>query len=375
MMNTGINIFWLGIKELRSVFADIFVVGLIIFAFTLDIYSQATAMSESVNNASIAIVDEDHSSLSRSIADALYPPYFKTPELIAPDEVDQSMDNDRFMFIVSIPPNFEKDVHRGRQPRVQIDIDATAVSQASLGNSYIQSIVTNEVNHFVNRSDKTVTYPVTLIQRRAFNPNGTGMWFGAINALLNQITLLIIILTGAALLREREHGTIEHLLVMPLTSFQIAMSKVWANGLIILVAFMFSILFVVEGLLDVPIAGSLWLLFSGTAIYLFASAAIGIFLGTIAHTMAQFALLLMMVIMPMMMLSGGLTPIESQPLIIQPLTWFFPSRHYMAFFQAVAFRGAGFSIIWPQLLTIIGLGFIFLSASLALFRRSVAVSK
>lgn len=375
MMNTGINIFWLGIKELRSVFADIFVVGLIIFAFTLDIYSQATAMSESVNNASIAIVDEDHSSLSRSIADALYPPYFKTPELIAPNEVDQSMDNDRFMFIVSIPPNFEKDIRQGRQPSVQIDIDATAVSQASLGNSYIQSIVTNEVNHFVNRSDKTATYPVTLIQRRAFNPNGTGMWFGAINALLNQITLLIIILTGAALLREREHGTIEHLLVMPLTSFQIAMSKVWANGLIILVAFMFSILFVVEGLLDVPIAGSLWLLFSGTAIYLFASAAIGIFLGTIAHTMAQFALLLMMVIMPMMMLSGGLTPIESQPLIIQPLTWFFPSRHYMAFFQAVAFRGAGFSIIWPQLLTIIGLGFIFLSASLALFRRSVAVSK
>ncbi|MGB5444336.1 MAG: ABC transporter permease [Psychromonas sp.] len=375
MMKTWVNIFWLGIKELRSVFADIFVVGLIIFAFTIDIYSQATAMSESVNNASIAIVDEDHSSLSRSIADALYPPYFKTPELIAPDEVDQSMDNDRFMFVVSIPPSFEKDIRQGRQPSVQIDIDATAVSQASLGNSYIQSIITNEVNHFVNRSDKTTTYPVTLIQRRAFNPNGTGMWFGAINALLNQITLLIIILTGAALLREREHGTIEHLLVMPLTSFQIAISKVWANGLIILVAFMFSMLFVVEGLLDVPIAGSPWLLFGGTAIYLFASAAIGIFLGTIARTMAQFALLLMMVIIPMMMLSGGLTPIESQPAIIQPLTWFFPSRHYMAFFQAVAFRGAGFNIIWPQLLTIIGLGFIFLSASLALFRRSIAVSK
>ncbi len=375
MFKTWINIFWLGVKELRSVFADVFVVGFIVFAFTLDIYSQATAMSESVNNASVAIVDEDHSELSRSIASALYPPYFKVPVLISPDQVDQSMDHDRFMFVVSIPPDFEKQVREGNQPSVQIDIDATAVSQASLGNSYIQSIVTSEVNHFINRSDKVTTYPVTLVQRRAFNPNGTGMWFGAINALLNQITLLTIILTGAALLREREHGTIEHLLVMPLTSFQIAIAKVWANGLIILVAFMLSMLFVVEGLLDVPVAGSRWLLLGGTGIYLFASAAIGIFLGTIARTMAQFALLLMMVIMPIMMLSGGLTPIESQPMIIQPLTWFFPSRHYMAFFQAVAFRGAGLNVIWSELLIIIGLGAIFLSASLALFRRSISVSK
>ncbi len=374
-MRTWINIFWLGIKELRSVLSDLVMVGLIIFAFSLAIYSQAKAISESVNNASVAIVDEDHSTLSRTIANALYPPYFKEPELISPAEVDQAMDQDRFMFVVSIPPKFEEDVRQGRQPSVQIDIDATAVTQASLGNSYIQNIVSNEVNHFINRSDETTSYPVTLVQRRAFNPNGTGMWFGAINALINQISMITIILTGAALLREREHGTIEHLLVMPLNSFQIAMSKVWANGLIILVAFSLSMLFVVETILDVPIAGSRLLLVGGTTIYLFAAAAIGIFLGTIARTMAQFALLLIMVIVPMMLLSGGLTPIESQPELIQPVTWFLPSRHYMAFALAVVFRGADLSIVWPQLLTMIGLGAIFFSASLALFRRSISVSK
>ena len=370
-MKTWINIYWLSIKELRSVWNDRFVVILIIFVFTFDIYSQATAMSESVNNASVAIVDEDHSSLSRSIANALYPPYFKKPQFISPYEVDHSMDTDRFMFIVSIPPKFEKQVLQGKKPSVQIDIDATAVTQASLGNSYIQNIINLEVNYFVNRSNKTTTYPVTLVQRRAYNPNGTGMWFGAINALLNQITLLTIILTGGALLREREHGTIEHLLVMPLTSFQIAISKVCANGVIILACFFLSMMFVVKGALDVPIAGSTILLLVGTSIYLFSSAAIGIFLGTIAQSMAQFALLLIMVITPMMMLSGGLTPIESQPAIIQPFTWFLPSRHYMEFFQGVAFRGAGFDIIWPQLLIIGCLGFIFLSISLVLFRRSV----
>lgn len=374
-MNTWINIFWLGTKELRSVLGDPFMVGLIIFAFSLSIYSQANAISESVNNASVAIVDEDHSTLSRAIANALYPPYFKTPELISPAGVDRAMDQDRFMFVVQIPPNFERDVRQGRQPSVQIDIDATAVTQASLGNSYIQSIVSSEVNYYINRSDKTTAYPVTLVQRRAFNPNGTGMWFGAIDALINQISMITIILTGAALLREREHGTIEHLLVMPLTAFQIAMAKVWANGLIILVAFTLSILFVVETILDVPIAGSRLLLLGGTTLYLFAAAAIGIFLGTIARTMAQFALLLMMVIIPIMMLSGGLTPIESQPDIIQPVTWLLPSRHYMSFAQAVVFRGADLAIVWPQLLTIIGLGSIFFTSSLALFRRSISVSR
>ena len=309
-MKTWINIFWLGTKELRSVFSDVVMVMLIIYSFSLAIYSQATATSESVNNASIAIVDEDHSTLSRAIANALYPPYFKTPVLISADEVDASMDLDRFMFVVEIPPMFEEDVRRGRQPSVQINIDATAVTQASLGNSYIQNIIVDEVNHFINRSDETTAYPVTLVQRRAFNPNGTGMWFGAMNALINQISMITIILTGAALLREREHGTIEHLLVMPLSSFQIVMSKVWANGLIILVAFSLSMLFVVETILDVPISGSRLLLVGGTTLYLFAAAAIGIFLGTIARTMAQFALLMIMVIIPITMLSGGLTPIE-----------------------------------------------------------------
>ena len=374
-MTTWLNIFWLGTKEIRSVLSDTVMVALIIYSFSLAIYSESTAHSESVNNASVAIVDEDHSTLSRAIANALYPPYFKAPELISATDIDRTMDQDRFMFVLVIPPGFEEDVRRNRQPSVQINIDATAVGQASLGNSYIQSIVRTEVNHFINRSDVTSTDPVTLVQRRAFNPNGTGMWFTAIVSMINQISILTIVLTGAALLREREHGTIEHLLVMPVNSFQIVVSKVWANGLIILIAFVLSMMFVVEMLLDVPISGSRLLLFGGTTLYLFAAAAIGIFLGTVARTMAQFALLMMMVVIPMMMLSGGETPIESQPEMLQPVTWFLPSRHYMAFAQAVVFRGAGISIVWPQLMTIIGLGSIFFTVSLALFRRSISTSK
>jgi len=369
------NIFWLGKKELRSVFSDIFLVALIVWAFSFSIYHQSTSMSETINNASIAIVDEDRSALSRRLSNALYPPYFKQPKLIEAVDIDQAMNQSRFTFVVVIPSDFEADVRKGRQPALQINIDATAVLQASLGAGYIQNILLGEVSRFVRRSDETTILPVDIVIRRAFNANGTQSWFRAVVSLLDMLSMLTIVLTGAALIREREHGTIEHLLVMPLTSFQIVMAKVWANGLVILAAFTLSMIFVVEGMLAVPIAGSKGLLLAGTTIYLFAAAAIGIFLATVARTMAQFALLMMMTIMPMMMLSGGFTPIESQPEIIQPFTWILPSRHYMAFAQAVIFRGAGLNIVWPQIVTIAGLGFVFFSISLILFRRSITVSK
>jgi ABC-2 type transport system permease protein len=212
------------------------------------------------------------------------------------------------------------------------------------------------------------------VLRRAYNPNGSQVWFNALNGILNYLTMVAIMLTGAALIREREHGTIEHLLVMPLTAFQIALAKIWANGLIIISVFALSMLVVFEGLLQVPMVGTHALLLAGTAVYLFAAAAIGIFLGTIARTMAQFALLIMMTIMPMMMLSGGMTPIESQPDIVQPFTWLLPSRHYMAFAEAVVFRGADLSIVWPELLTMACLGAVFLSGSLLAFRRALGTS-
>tara|TARA_R110002072_G_scaffold4543_8_gene31670 strand:- start:4521 stop:5645 length:1125 start_codon:yes stop_codon:yes gene_type:complete len=369
------NIFWLGTKEFRSFFSDAVLVILLIWSFTLSIYSEATGSSESVNNASIGIVDEDRSALSQKIATALYPPYFRIPVEIQANEIDAMMDQSRYMFVLVIPRRFEADLRMGRTPTVQLNIDATAVAQAGLGAEYLQNIIEREVMHYLQLFGDEYEPMVGLTTRRAFNANGSDTWFFAINAILNNLSILTIILTGAALLREREHGTIEHLLVMPLTPFQIALAKVWANGLVILIGFALSMFFMVEGLLDVPIAGSRLLLLLGATVYLFAAAAIGILLGTLARTMAQFALLIMLTIMPMMMLSGGMSPIENQPDFLRPITWFLPSRHFMAFSQAVIFRGATLEAVWPVLATMAGLGFAFFAASLMLFRRSITLSR
>ncbi len=369
------NIVWLGTKELRSLLRDFVMIALIVWALGPGLVTRAAGIKENVNNASVAFVDEDRSALSRSLMGALTRPYFQEVELIEARDIDQAMDSSRYTFVVVIAPNFESDLRKGRRPEIQLNIDATAVILAATGASYIQEMLLKKIADYTQRSDAVGFSMVDLVQRRAFNPNGIQVWFQSIVALLDQISILTIALTGAALLREREHGTIEHLMVMPLTSFEIVMAKVWANGFVILVAFTISMFLVVEGLLDVPIAGSRWLLLAGTTVYLFAAAAIGVFLGTIARTMAQFSLLMLMTIMPLMMLSGGMTPIESQPDWLQPMTNLLPSRHYMSFAQAVVFRGAGLDIVWPQFLAVALLGGTFFAASLALFRRSITVSK
>lgn len=369
------NIFWLGTKEVRSLFRDTVMIALIVWAFGPGLIMRASGHPETVNNASVAFVDEDRSALSRALQSALTPPYFQEPVPIEPGDVDRAMDQSRYTFVVVVPPSFEADVRRGLKPEIQLNIDATAVMQAATGASYVQEMLMQRVATFAKRSDAAGISAVELVSRRAFNPNGVRVWFESLVALLDQISILTIALTGAALLREREHGTIEHLLVMPLTAFEIAMAKVLANGVIILAAFAISMILIVEFWLQVPIAGSRALLFLGTFLYLFSAAAIGIFLGTIARTMAQFALLLLLVIMPMIMLSGGMTPIESQPEWLQPITQLLPSRHYMAFAQAIVFRGAGFDVVWDEFLAVAVLGTIFFGASLVLFRRSIAVAR
>jgi len=370
-----VNIFWLGLKELRSLLSDTVMVVFVIYAFTLAIYTQATGTSSEVNNASIAFVDEDGSALSKEIFNAFYPPRFQFAETIRADQVQDEMDRGTYMFAVVIPPQFESDLRAGRNPTIQLDIDATAMQQASIGASYIKNITNDRIESFLKRADVPTRQPVQVVVRKMFNPNSTSSWFKSVVAIINQISLLTVVLTGAAVIREREHGTLEHLLVMPLNAFEIAMAKVWANGLVILVATAASLFLVVRWVLAVPFAGSMLLWFVGVTLYLFFVTALGIFLGTISRSMAQFALLIVLVILVLMLLSGGSTPVESQPQWLQTVTYLLPARHFVSFSQVIIYRGGGLRAVWQEF-TMVGLvGLAFFWYSLSAFRKSIAVTK
>lgn len=365
------NSYRLGIKELWSLWRDPAMLILIVYVFSIGIYSSATAMPETLNNAPIAIVDEDHSPLSQRIVSAFYPPHFTPPRMIGWSQMDPGMDQGLYTFAMVIPPNFQRDVLAGRSPDIQLNVDATRMNQAFVGSGYIQQIVSGEVSEFAQRYRHTDLPPVDLALRVRFNPTLDPSWFGALVEEINHIAMLSIILAGAALIREREHGTVEHLLVMPVTPAEIMFAKIWSTGLVVLLAAWISLMLVVRGLLDVPIAGSLPLFFLGATLCLFATTSMGIFLATLSRNMPQFAMLMILLIMPLLMLSGGGTPREAMPEVVRDIMLAAPTTHFVQLGQAILFRGAGLAVVWPQFLALLLIGGIMFALSLWRFRRTI----
>ena len=365
------NIYRLGLKELRSLWADKVLLVLIVWAFTGAIYAAAKGVSQELHNAPVAVVDEDRSPLSQRLVGSLTKPYFKPPQRIQFNQMDRMLDHGEVTFAIVIPANFQQDLNAGHRPTIQLNIDATSMSQSFIGAGYIRSIFVGELNEYLTGKRDASDAPIRLATRVRYNPNLIGYWFGGVMEVINIVTMLTVILVGAAFIREREHGTLEHLLAMPLAPFEIMLAKIWANGLIVLAGTTLSLLGVVQGLLQVPIAGSVPLFLGGAALYLFSAASIGIFLGTLARSMPQFGLLFMLTIIPLQMLSGGVTPRESMPLFVQDIMLAAPTTYFVRLAQGTLYRGAGLETVWPDLLAIIAIGAVFFALALQRFRRAV----
>ena len=367
-----VNIFHLVIKELRSIRADPVMLVLVVYSFSISVNTVATGAVTEATNLSVGVVDEDGSGLSRQIAEALTRPTFQPPVQITASDIDPMMDQGKLLFVVEIPPNFEADVRAQRKTGIQINVDATAVAQAGNGAGYLNTAIANEIQRFVSGREGSTGAPINLVLRAAFNPNLKTAWFSAMTQVINQITLLTVILTGAALIREREQGTVEHLLVMPVVPSEIMLAKMIANGLVILVAAMLSLQFVVHWWIGSPIVGSLLLFLLGAAIYALVVAALGILLGTLATTMGQFGLLAMPVLMVTQLLSGSSTPMESMPVWLQYfIQTISPTPHFVQFAQAVLFRGADITLVWRPLVAMFAIGVVYFAVAMSRFRRVI----
>lgn len=367
------HILQLGVKELLSLFRDPVLLFLIVYSFTFSVYTPSKSAVMDVINASVAVVDEDHSTVSRRIRDSLLPPLFLPAMELPFSAINRAMNEGEYTFIIDIPPKFQHDLTKGVTPTIEIITDATAMSQAGRGPSYIQKIITREVEPFwAGRAKPENRELVRLVTRARFNPNMQQGWFVAINQIINNISVLAIFLTGAAVLREREHGTIEHLLVMPLRPSELMFAKIWANGLVVVVAAMSSLFLVVRGAIGVPIAGSVMLFLGGLIVYLFSVTALGIMLATLVRSMPQFGLLAFPVFIVMSLLSGGQTPLESMPLLLQKIMKFVPSTHFVSFSQAVLFRNATPTMVWPDVAKMFLIGSAYTLFTLTRFRKMLA---
>lgn len=360
-------------KELRSLWRDRLLLVFVLWAFSGAIYTAATAMPDRLVRAPIAVVDEDQTVLSQRLISAFYPPDFLTPDLISLGEMDAGLDTGHYSFVLDIPPGFQRDVVAGRRPALQLNVDATQMRQSFVGTGYVQNMIQLELQEFVQGERAAAASPVELAVRMRFNPTLNSAWFTGVMEVINMVTMLSIILADAALIRERGHGTLEHLLVMPIRPVEIMLAKVLSMGAVVLLASLLSLRIMVQGVLEMPIGGALALFMLVVALHLFATTSMGIFLGTVARSMPQLALLIILVLLPLQMLSGGATPRESMPEAVRTLMLLAPTTHFVSLAQAVLYRGAGMSIVWPTLLALTAIGATFFVAALTRFRRSLAL--
>jgi ABC-2 type transport system permease protein len=361
----------LGIKELWSLARDPVMLGLIVWAFTAGVYTAATAQPETLTRAALAVVDEDQSQLSLRIREAFAPPQFLPPQQISLDQADTLLDRGRATFVLVIPAGFQRRVLAGRAAALQLNVDATRMSQAFTGSGYVQQIALGEVAAFMQRVRSQAPAPVELTVRARFNPALTPSWFGGVMEMVGNVTMLSVVLTGAALIREREHGTVEHLLVMPVSPLEIMLAKLWAMAAVVLLAALVSLLLILRTLLHVGIQGSIPLFLLGAALHLFATSSLGILMATVARSMPQFGLLVILVLLPLNMLSGANTPRESIPFVLRELMLLAPTTHFVELSQAILFRGAGIDVVWRPCLALLAIGGVLFGVSLARFGRAM----
>lgn len=366
------NVLHLSLKELRCVLRDRTMMGAIVISFTVAVYVVALGAKADVTHVAVGILDSDHSTLSQRIRAAIRPPLFQEPVDLTRDTAQAEMDEGRYLFVLDIPEHFEADVQAQRPTEVQLWVDATAMAQGQLGVAYLTEIVLRETLDEFKAKGIDARLPTRPVVHVLFNPNTTTSWFTSVMQLINNVTVLSVVLVGAAVIREREKGTIEHLLVMPVRPSEIAVAKILANGLVILVAVAVSVLAIVKGLLLVPVEGSVVLFLMGTGLYLFSLTALGILLATVASSMPQFGLLAVPVFVVMYLLSGSATPAENMPLWLQHLMQLSPSTHYVKLAQGILYRAAGVDIVWPQMVAVGGIGAAFLALALLRFRSMLA---
>lgn len=363
------NIWTLTLKEWRSLFGDGVLAVLLILVFTVMVYQTANGGGTDLKNATVGVVDHDQTPLSRSLTEALPHPYFARAETIAPDAVDARMDKGDFVFVLVFPPHFERDVLMGRAPEVQLLVDATAMTQAGIGQGYITQIFQQEIATFLGQKGMAQRImPSQSVINIAFNPNGESKWFLGAMQVNNMITMLGLVLVGAAVIREREQGTMEHMLVMPVSSTQMVLAKILSNSLVVCAAAALSMHFVVGDIIGAQMQGSTWLYFFGSLVFMFSIASLAVMLATVAPTMPQYSLLMVPMYVVALMFSGASSPRSNMPETAQWVSEYWPTTQFATFAQNVMFRGAGVDIVYPQLLLMAISGVLFMGLALLRFK-------
>ncbi|WP_294946042.1 ABC transporter permease [Sulfurivirga sp.] len=359
------------LKELRVLGRDPFLLVAVLWFFTAEIYVAGTGIRLELHQAPMAVVDEDHSLASRQWQAGFHEPWFRRlPPPPAMALALKLVETGRAMLAADIPPRFSERIERGQPASIQLFLDGANVTLGSLAASYAQMIHArfNEqllYDRLHLSRDQAPPFPhVENRLRLLFNQANRDSWFMAASELFAVMTLIGMLLPAALAVREKERGTIEQLLVAPLTPTRIMLPKLLAVMLVMVAGFSLSLWLIMHGLLGVPVRGSPWLLYAMVALYAFSLSGLGLFVATITRNVGQVMLVVFMLMLPMLLLSGAWTPPESMPSWEQALMHLAPLYHFNIIGNGILFKGSDLALLWPNVLQLaaIGLGLFLLGA-------------
>lgn len=364
-------------KELLQLLRDPVLLVFVLYAFSADIYNAASGVSFQLNNAALVLFDLDRSAASRELAGRFMPPEFRwTGAIDHAKQGQQLLDDGKAMAVLDIPPGFGAALTRGDNTSVQLQIDASnsvlgflaAVDATQIVARYGLEQAAGNLGFSADLS--ALDAPVINNNSRVwFNPNQNDAWFMGISELLNVVTLFSMLLPAAAMVREKERGTIEQLLVSPLSPLQIMIPKIVAMVAVLLGGTALGLFGILVPIFSIPVSGSLLLFFALTTLYVSTLAGIGIWIATLTNNMAQAGMMVILILAPMMFLSGAWTPPEAMPTLMRWGMYVSPLYYYINASYGILMKGAGISILWPLFSGILVIGCIVSGATILRFKK------
>lgn len=358
-------------KEIVQFFRDRWVLGLILWLYTIEVVLCTYALSFEVEHMPATVVDQDRSVASRELTNQfdLSEAFDLLEPARSPAQASAWLEQGRVGMALIIPGGFEDAYQTATAPSVQLLIDGTNSNTAANVRNYALALVDRFEAERESIASTTVHRTATPVRRVWYNADQTTTSFMALSMIALAGMMVGVIHPAASIVREKEQGTIEQLLVTPIRTGELFFAKTVPTLLMGTLSLFPSLLIVAW--FGVPLRGSFALFLGLTGIFLLSAIGLGVLIASVSRTLQQALLLAFFGLFPLMFLSGSLTPVESMPAFLQALSLGSPLRYYMDIILGVFLKGAGWSELWRQSLALLGIGAALFGLSLYTFRRSV----
>ncbi len=363
-------------KEFSQLFRDVPILLILLWAFTGAVFTGGHGISSEIRDYPIVVLDLSRSMASRELASRFRAPYFKIVKYLDSEpELVTVLDRGKASLAIVIPPDFERRAHEAGA-LFQVIMDGTQSTSATIAGAHIATIANGYNVELLERRWRATGAAVGVPQvdariRVEYNPNLLETWFSSLLEVLNQVTMISMLLAAAAMVREREHGTVEHLMVSPLRPAELFAAKVIPVVALVPLAALGSVFGIVHGVFGTPVRGSVVLFYAVTVLYVFAMASLGLAIAGVARNLGQAMMMLLLILYPMMLLSGAFTPPESMGPLMRYGGLLSPVRHYVDLGYQVLFKGNGLADVWPDIAGIVVLGLALFGISIRRFARLV----